>query len=197
MAIPVSLAPVFFPPVRPSELEEEAMIVGFNLQKQQPSYWCWVEVAASVYEFHEKRSIERCKLARGALKAKLRNWVDVDCCGGAGLCNEPLDLLSVLDFTGNLVGKSLAYYASELTIKSVIPTNGKGSPIVCGIYDKGKGGHAVAIVGWYILGQKLWLWIADPVLGKEPLPWLYEELTNTIGFQWYETHFTGAGGKIL
>jgi Papain-like cysteine protease AvrRpt2 len=133
-------------------------VLGFAIQSQPQSNWCWAAVSTSVARFYDSSSSwTQCTVADQALR---RN----DCCAGGASdpqkCNKPWYLDRALGVTGNLESA----ISRTLTFAEVQTEIAADAPIGCRVGWYGGGGHFLVIAGWVV---------ATPALNTSSLPTRY------------------------
>jgi hypothetical protein len=133
-AVPLGLAAVPMggqPPAKKS--------LGFTVQHQRQTQWCWAAVTSSVATYYKSPSWTQCRLANLQLGQS-------SCCAGGSTaeCNRPWFLDKALDQVGNLS----EFTTAPLTLPQIVAELDAGRPIGVRIGWGGGGGHFVAIGGY-------------------------------------------------
>ena len=157
--------------------------LGFNMQAQTQSNWCWAATSTSVSHFYWFLSRwTQCKVAGAELNL-------TTCCDSPvpSACNVPWFLDRALTRTQNLV-QMLSSTTSFDRIKTEIDA---GRPVGARIGWSGGGGHFVCIYGYtQILGILDYFDIDDPIYGKSHLTVAdFTSNYQTTG-SWTHTYFT-------
>ncbi len=127
----------------PSEASEDTFrnLIGFTMQHQQQTNWCWSATATSVAAFFDTNtSWTQCSLANAELS---RN----DCCGAgaSGPCNQPWYLDLALRRADDHLANMLWRPSTMLEIKNEIDND---RPMCLRVGWQGGGGHFLAIDGY-------------------------------------------------
>ena len=157
------------------------LVLGFNMEAQTQTNWCWAATSKSVSHFYSFLSPwTQCKIA----SSELNNT----CCNSPvpGACNVPWYLDKALTRTQNFVSVQ-AGTVSWSTVKSELE---KGLVVGARIGWNGGGGHFMVIHGVTRIGATQYLHIDDPIYGKSFLTY-NQFATNYQGSgSWTHTYFT-------
>jgi len=152
--------------------------LGFVMQNQQQSNWCWCATTVTVSNFYGD-NLTQCGFANSHLS---RN----DCCGAgaSGPCNVQSDLVSPLQRAGHFA----SWRTGTPTFDDVRTQVDAGRPVTLRIQWNGGGGHFIAAVGY--LPTSTWVAVDDPISGPSDI------LLNTLNTNYLaagtvdEVHFT-------
>ena len=157
------------------------LVLGFNMEAQTQSNWCWAATSKSVSHFYSFLSPwTQCKVA----SKELNNT----CCNTPvpSACNVPWYLDKALTRTQNFVSIQ-GGTVSWNTIKSELEN---GLVVGARIGWNGGGGHFMVIHGVTRIGATQYLHIDDPIYGKSFLTY-NQFATNYQGSgSWTHTYFT-------
>ena len=168
--------------------------LGFRIQKQQHTDWCWAAVASSVDHYFNPRS-KWCQCRVAGRMAKMEK-LGVTCgtCGKrkriSEKCNRPWDLEKALKIVSRLKGRKKNSFLSFAQIQKTI---GTGRPVCVMIqWGRSQMAHFVVISGC-ATGRhgEHWVDVADPFVGSST--WLYEEFRSNYQHhqgRWIRTYFT-------
>jgi hypothetical protein len=158
--------------------------LGFQVERQEKSNWCWAAVSLSIHKFFKPASARRqCGVAGALLK--------LPCCGNfTRKCNEPESLTS-----------ALRHFARLNRVVQRVPEFGEiqteinaGRP-VCARFEWTTGafkgfGHFAVVCGFdAALGGSVVI-VEDPFYGRSRRP--YEQIVRSYQFnrgQWTHTYF--------
>lgn len=161
----ISLAPLGGSPVKRD--------LGFPMQKQQQTQWCWSAVATSTSLFYNPRSgWTQCILVN-------QEFNQNSCCqsGNGSSCNKPWYLERALQRTGNLE----RWNAGAASFNQVQQEIDARHPLGVRIGWSGGGGHFVILDG-YDAGNGQNLSIKDPWYGQ-----------STYSYNAFKTGYQGMG----
>jgi hypothetical protein len=124
------------------------VILPFNIQKQEQTFWCWASVAQALALFYNKLKISQCTIANKVVIITKGGYVD--CClnPADSLCNCPQKLISALETVSlSTLYKSIRYRAlNRNEIKQELQN---GNPIGSFVrWDKTTYGHFVVVFGF-------------------------------------------------
>lgn len=158
--------------------------LGFNMQAQTQSNWCWAATSTSVSHFYWFLSPwTQCKVAGAEQNL-------TTCCNSPvpGACNVPWYLDKALTRTHNL-DHMVSSTVSFATVKSEIDA---GRPVGARIGWSGGGGHFVCIYGYIEIlgGIAEYFNIDDPIYGKSTITVAdFKTKYQTTG-SWTHTYIT-------
>ena len=156
-----------------------ANTLGFSMEPQQQTNWCWAATSKSVSHFFDSSSTwSQCGVAAACLSE--------ECCADPAPCDVVYYLDIALTQTGNLRGTPSP---GSLPLADVQAEIDNGCPIGCHISWSGEGGHFVVIHGYDIINGDVD--VSDPFYGSQTIPyssflasyrgagaWDYTYLTN-------------------
>ena len=134
--------------------------LGFTMQAQTESNWCWAATSTSVSHYYWFwSSWTQCSVASAELGR-------TDCCSSPvpGACNVPWYLDRALTRTNNFV--SITGAASFSSVRAEIDA---GRPVGARIGWSGGGGHFMCIYGYSTFFGQEYFDIDDPIYGKSHL----------------------------
>lgn len=169
----------------PSTLPGAGKTLGFNIEMQEQTQWCWAAVAVSVARFYQpSNTLTQCRVANMVLGTN-------GCCSNPGPCN-------IDNYLEDALGAVAHYRDIEPEPLPFSDVNGEitsDRPLGCRIGWFGGGGHFVVIHGASVDGSgaavKRWVAIADPLYG--PSDYLIQKFTS--GYrqdtgEWTHSYFT-------
>lgn len=124
----------------------ESKSLGFDIEAQQQTQWCWAAVAVSVARFYKSASSStQCSVVSAELN-------QATCCtnGGTNKCNKPWFLENALQRVEHLDG---ARIDTHLQFGEVVTEIDEGQPLGVRIGWKGGGGHFVVVDGYATASQ--------------------------------------------
>jgi len=152
--------------------------LGFTMQHQQQTQWCWAAVSVSVNLYYHPASGQiQCAVANSALG-------QTTCCndGSTAQCNQPWFLDQALQIVGNL-----NVVTSGKAVLSKVKTEiNQCHPLCLRIGWNGGGGHFVAIYGY---SRKL-INVGDPWYGNSVVPYAAFPNTYQGGGSWTDSYTT-------
>ena len=158
--------------------------LGFNMQAQTESNWCWAATSTSVSHFYWGASPwTQCKVACSELNL-------TTCCQSpsSSACNVSGYLQTALTVTKNLN----SFVTGTVSFDAVKAEIDAGRPVGARIGWSGGGGHFVAIYGYarvLIFGEE-YFDIDDPIYGKSQVTVAnFTSSYQTTG-SWTHTYFT-------
>lgn len=162
--------------------------IGFGMEKQCHSNWCWAAVAASVAAYYgQGRGISQCEIAK--LELSRSDCCDSDCDAKGVECNVTNVFASPLNRVGCF--DRLARF-KQATPSEVFEELEAGRPICVRTVWPNGGAHFLAIVGcWSDTGGTLMLALADPFWGRSE--YSYERFSKhyqLLGGNWNDTYYT-------
>jgi len=128
--------------------------LGFTMQPQQQTQWCWAAVSVSVnLYYHPASGQTQCAVANVAMG-------QTTCCadGSTPQCNQPWFLDQALQIVGNLN----AWSSGKAALTAVQAEINQCRPFCLRIGWNGGGGHFVAVYGY----SRRRLSIGDPFYGS-------------------------------
>ena len=135
--------------------------LGFTMQAQTESNWCWAATSNSVSHFYWFRSTwTQCKIVNAEL-----GRTDACTMPAPSGANVPWYLDKALDRTQNFV----SIHAGTATFAQIRAEIDAGRPIGARIGWSGGGGHFMAIYGYSTWFGEEYLDIDDPIYGKSHL----------------------------
>jgi hypothetical protein len=145
--------------------------LGFAMQTQQGSNWCWAATASSVSCFFNPASTwTQCAVADACLQN--------NCCAAPAPCDVTYSLDVPLSQTGNLQGTPFPGPDTTAGVQAEIKA---GRPVCCHISWQGGGGHFVAISGYDAATGDVF--VVDPLGTSVSLP-----------FGTFVSSYQGSGG---
>jgi hypothetical protein len=124
-------------------LVQSASLMGFDLQMQEQSSWCWSAVGTSVKLFFDTKSpLTQCSLAGTFLSQPAGFCCNPTNAGGAQ-CNQFAFLSQVLTSTDNLA----SFAPNTLALQDIRAQINNAVPIAARIGWDGGGGHFVTVTG--------------------------------------------------
>ncbi len=141
--------------------------LGFTMQHQEQTQWCWAAVSTSVnLYYHPASGQTQCAVANTAMG-------QTTCCqdGSTPQCNQPWFLDQALQIVGNLKSWS----PGKAALAKVKAQIGQCRPLCLRIGWNGGGGHFVAVYGYS--GQRLNIgdpWYGNSVVTYGPFPNTYQ-----------------------
>ena len=163
--------------------------IGFQIEPQQHSNWCWAAVAVSVERYFDPDS-RWCQCRMASRMAKLTT-LKVKGCGTCKkptptprACNRPWYLEKALQLAGRLKAKPKP---TPLSFSRVRKRIAAGRPVCARIvWGQGPDAHFVVISGWHrTKSGALWVDVEDPDSGSST--WLYEEFRSN--YQYAQGHW--------
>jgi len=159
-------------------------IANFIVINQELRNWCWAAVAQAVTRKLDARMIDQCAVVQ--MTRDLNG-----CCDDHNACPDPFFTSKALAKLNNLRGPVVRRALSMDEIQGEIPSDEtkKRRPIGCGLNDDEKGGHAITIIGWDIVNDRLRLHVGDPdggIINTE----FYDVLIDGKGREWIESYLT-------
>lgn len=154
--------------------------LGFTMQPQQQTQWCWAANSVSVVLYYDPASGQtQCAVANIALG-------QTTCCadGSTAQCNQPWFLDQALNIVGNLNAWSSGK-ATQAAIKAEID---QCRPFCLRIGWNGGGGHFVTVYGYSRRG----LTIGDPFYGNSVVDYAAFPSTYQGGGAWTDNYTTKA-----
>ncbi|HEX9274821.1 MAG TPA: papain-like cysteine protease family protein [Casimicrobiaceae bacterium] len=154
--------------------------LGFTMQPQQQTQWCWAAVSVSVnLYYHPASGQTQCAVANTAMG-------QTTCCvdGSTAQCNQPWFLDQALQIVGNL-NVVTSGKAALTRIKAEID---HCRPLCLRIAWNGGGGHFVAVYG-YTHG---YISIGDPWYGNSVVTYASFPSTYQVGGSWTDSYTTKA-----
>jgi hypothetical protein len=163
-------------PPQPPEIQWRRL--GFLMQTQQQTNWCWCAMTVSITNFYGG-ALTQCGFANTRLG-------QTTCCaaGGSAVCNVQSDMVTPLQTAGHLA----FWQASAPTFAQIQTEIDNGRPVSCRIQWPGGGGHFVAVTG-YLLGSTEFVAVMDPSGTTADIrlaDFIVNYNTGTVD----ETHFT-------
>ena len=154
--------------------------LGFTMQHQQQTQWCWAAVSVSVnLYYHPASGQTQCAVANTGMG-------QTTCCvdGSTVQCNQPWFLDQALQIVGNLN----AVTGGKAALTAVKAEINQCHPLCLRIGWNGGGGHFVAIYGY---SRKL-INVGDPWYGNSVVA--YASFPNTYqgGGSWTDSYTTKA-----
>jgi hypothetical protein len=156
--------------------------LGFAMQAQLQTQWCWAACSVSVSLFYDSASSwTQCSVVNAELG-------QTTCCqnGSTSQCNQPWYLDRALTRTGNLTSWS----AGTATIAQIRSQIRSGRPLGARIGWSGGGGHFVTIVGYRACDPDEYIDVRDPIYGSSDI----SLATFTTSYQstgsWTHTYYT-------
>jgi len=166
--------------------------LGFVIEPQFQTNWCWAAVSKSVSEFYDHASPwTQCSIANAALPR-------TDCCGqGAGAaCNVPWYLQTALGVTDNL-RQMLSHALDEAAIRTEIAAS---APIGVRVGWFGGGGHFMVVDGCLTASDgTVYIDICDPIYLNTRFALDAFAASYQGGGTWIHTYLTQAssgGGAV-
>jgi hypothetical protein len=157
--------------------------LGFTIEHQQQTEWCWAAVSKSVASFFNSASAwTQCSVVNAELTRS-------DCCasGGSPACNQPWYLDRALQRIKNFRSMSNAP-SNRTSVRTEIDSD---DPMGARIQWAGGGGHFVSIYGYDDSdATKLLIVIGDPWYGVSIVD--FDVFTNNyLGMgSWTHSYFT-------
>jgi hypothetical protein len=136
--------------------------LGFIIQPQQQTQWCWSAVSTSVDHFYNGVStVTQCQLANDQLGQNT-------CCndGSTAACNKPW----YLDKTLKWVSRLKSFTAGSMSFADSQAEVDGGAPLCLRIGWSGGGGHFVVIYGYIAVGAFQYVIVGDPFYGVQLIP---------------------------
>ena len=171
-------------------MAEARSLIGFSVQYQQQTEWCWAAVSTSVAAFFGQTSWTQCGIAEAELSP-------LNCCGAdasAG-CNQPWYLDRALARVGHFDHMN----ASNVSFSAMQDEINQGCPLCCRIAWLGGGAHFIAVGEWLIAADGTrYVGVQDPYLG--PMQKKYAEFVSaytTPGDLWTHSYFTLATAAAI
>jgi hypothetical protein len=152
--------------------------LGFTMQHQEQTEWCWAAVSASVnLYFHPTSGQTQCAVANAAMGQST-------CCqdGSTPQCNQPWFLDQVLQIVGDLK----AWSAGKAALPTVKREIDRCRPFCLRIAWNGGGGHFVAVYGY----SNKRLNIGDPWYGNSVVTYGLFPDTYQGGGSWTDNYTT-------
>jgi hypothetical protein len=157
--------------------------LGFQMQEQLQSNWCWSAVSTSVSHYYNPASAwSQCSVANAELG-------ETACCadGSTAACNRDWYLEKALARVGNLDG----WNSVPAPLRDIEHEVNAGRPLGVRIGWKGGGGHFVVLAGYDDPGTGPgFLRVEDSIYGKSRMP--YSAFRNTYqgSGEWTHTYRT-------
>lgn len=154
--------------------------LGFVMQPQQQTQWCWAANSVSVnLYYHSASGQTQCAVANIAMG-------QTTCCadGSTAQCNQPWFLDQALNIVGNLN----AWSSGKATLAVVKSEIDQCHPFCLRIGWNGGGGHFVTVYGYSRRG----LTIADPFYGNSVVTYATFPGTYQGGGTWTDNYTTKA-----
>lgn len=165
-----------FPALAPSE------VLGFAMEPQQQTQWCWSALAVSVDRYYDSVSEwAQCTLAGAVLGVGF-------CCeqGASPECNQPFVVHVPLD----TVRKLNVAFPAQLPFEDLLSEIGGERPVACRIGWHYGGGHFVVLYGFDDPQGERWVYVADPWWGTSIYPYAgFAEGYRNAG-RWTHTYLT-------
>ena len=154
--------------------------LGFTMQPQQQTQWCWAAASVSVnLYYHPTSGQTQCAVANTAMG-------QTTCCndGSTAQCNQPWFLDQALQIVGNLN----AVRSGKAAFKKLKPEIDQCRPFCLRIAWNGGGGHFVAVYGY----SSRHLNVGDPWYGNSVVT--YDSFPDTYqgGGVWTDSYTTKA-----
>lgn len=132
-------------------------ILGFTMQRQVQSQWCWAATSTSVSLFYNAGSSwTQCLVAQQV--------TGNTCCINPMPCNHTSTLSLALRITGNLLMQ-----AGRLTFQQVEAELTSDRVVGARIGWFGGGGHSMVIYGCEVINGVNYYYIDDPIYGKSQI----------------------------
>lgn len=176
------------PPAEPSPAAVGPKVLGFNIQSQEQTNWCWAAVASSVCGYYASRGEgapqSQCQIAT--------QFLGLECCidplpppsdNWAG--NKTFTLELPLDVLGHFAPPMVT---GSLDLASIVREIDGGRPICCHIDWGGAEGHFVVMIGYdSVHGDVI---VRDPAgtIVNGTLP--FKSGGTFPGGKWSETYLT-------
>jgi hypothetical protein len=146
--------------------------IGFEVERQKLSNWCWAAVAVSVSRYFDRSSKWRqCGVATYVLKsAKGDDAPKVPACGCCNRpipdeCNEQWYLEDALEQVGRLKGNAREGHLSFAAVRRRLDN---ARPVCIRIKWRRGGGHFVVVTGYHVDRSGVQkLVVQDPAMGGE------------------------------
>jgi hypothetical protein len=156
----------------------------FQMERQSKDKWCWAAVSASIERhFLPNSTWTQCRVARSlAAKKKLTDIsgiaipVNANCCGDPDVCNQAAGLDDAL----RAVGRLKSFVSRPLTFTEVRSEIDDNCPVGVRIGWPDRGGHFVAIHGYYESSNSQVVHVSDPQFGPSSL--YYEHFKSCYQF---------------
>lgn len=165
----------------------QSKALGFDMQMQTQSNWCWAATSTSVSHFYWFLSPwTQCKVANAELGR-------TDCCDATvpSACNVPWYLDRALMRTNNFVS-----ITGQVGFQQVRDEIDAGRPVGARIGWNGGGGHFMVIYGYSLVAGMTYFDIDDPIYGKSHLT-VSDFSANYQGSgTWTHTYFTKSYFKL-
>jgi hypothetical protein len=165
----------------------QSKALGFDMQMQTQSNWCWAATSTSVSHFYWLLSPwTQCKVANAELGRG-------DCCNSSvpGACNVPWYLDRALTRTNNFVS-----ITGPSTFQQVRDEIDAGRPVGARIGWGGGGGHFMVIYGYSLVAGTTYFDIDDPIYGKSHLTVSDFSSSYQGSGTWTHTYFTKSYFKL-
>lgn len=152
--------------------------LGFTMQHQEQTQWCWSAVSVSVNLYYTPTSVQtQCAVANTAMG-------QATCCqdGSTPQCNQPWFLDQALQIVGNLN----AWSSGKAALPTVKAEIDQCRPFCLRIAWNGGGGHFVAVYGY----QGRHVNIGDPWYGNSVVTYAAFPNTYQGGGTWTDSYTT-------
>ena len=157
--------------------------LGFNMQSQQQTNWCWAATSTSTAVYYNATTTwTQCTVANGETGR-------TDCCGtgGSGACN----VYGFLDTALTRVGHFDHRDNSAGTFASMKTEINAGRPVGIRVAWSGGGADFLAIIG-YLDDATNYVAVDDPIYGKSDITFATLTSTYQSTGSWTHTYYTKA-----
>lgn len=130
--------------------------IGFRVERQTQSFWCWAAVSASVARHFGDGQWSQCRVASAETGG--------DCCadGGSYVCNQPYYLDAALKGVGHLRAASVGYMPAA----NVVAELELDRPVCLRVEWWDRSGHFLAIAGVRPSPGGGEFLLTDPIFGE-------------------------------
>jgi len=171
----VPVPPLLGPPAAAAAAAPQGnILLGFRMQIQLQSEWCWAATGASTDRFYRPTStLTQCGVANLELGT-------TSCCQTPTSCNQQRSLKSVLTKVQRLAPNG--FTAGPVTFQSLQTQLAARRPVAVRVQWSGGGGHFVVIDGVEVTGNVPTVIVRDPYSG-----------TSRVSYATFLTAYRGSG----
>ncbi|MFN5298973.1 MAG: papain-like cysteine protease family protein [Planctomycetaceae bacterium] len=164
----------FAGPVGGAAVPAGPVLLGFRMQPQVHSNWCWAATGASTDRFYRTTSTRtQCSVANLEMGS-------TNCCQSPAPCNQQRSLSSVLTKLGCLAPNG--FVTGRLTFAQLRTYLTARRPVAVRIQWSGGGGHFVVLDGVETSGNVQFVTVRDPASG-----------TTRVAYSTFCTAYRGSG----
>ncbi len=155
--------------------------IGFSMQHQQQSNWCWAATATSVALFYHDWGWTQCQVANAELGR-------TDCCGAGA--SGPCNVYGFLDRALTVVGHFDRWVGGVASIAEIQTEVTSARPLGIRVAWSGGGAHFLCIIGQYSDGGIDFVTVDDPIFDRSDVNYATLQTAYQGTGAWTDTYYT-------